>query len=94
MGKGAACCCVDVCPPPSSGAATESEREREESGEARLPSREGGQVWSPDSRGEGLWELDPKWPTGEEWEGKGEVFWVVVLVLLLMKEGELNEEAG
>lgn len=43
---------------------------------------------------EGLWELDPKWPTGEEWEGKGEVFWVVVLVLLLMKEGELNEEAG
>lgn len=93
MGKGAACCCVDVCPPPSSGSATENEREREESGDARLPSQEGGQVWSPDSRGEGLWELAPTArPTGEEWEGKGEVFWLVVL--LLMKEGELNEEAG
>ena len=30
----------------------------------------------------------------EEWEGKGEVFWLVVLVLLLMKEGELNKEGG
>ena len=84
-----------MCPPSSSGAATENERESEESRFGRLPSREGGQVWSPDSRGEGLWEQDPTaWPMEEEWEGKGEVFWLVVLVLLLMKEGELNKEGG